>query len=172
MHLDVRRIAVRCLGLFGLLERKLSEELVTQLRQSYVNGPPPISRVACMAIFDLLMWHGPHNIDRATGKDHAAQLLDNESAFQTVDLSDTDGVSEAKVLDLLYAGLGREEWIQSLDCDESESVLTVLVEGFAKLILLSDKYPSISASFRQLLLGKLIYLYFSDQTKDLDRYIC
>ncbi|KAF3553316.1 hypothetical protein F2Q69_00016002, partial [Brassica cretica] len=58
-HLDVQRIAIKCLGLFGLLEKKPSEELVRQLRVAFCRSPPPISIMASKALVDLGMWHSP-----------------------------------------------------------------------------------------------------------------
>lgn len=169
VNLDVQRVAVRCLGLFGLLDRKLSKELINQLSQSFVNGPPPTSRVASTALLDLLLWHGPQEIERALGKDPDMQLEDNNGTFYPVNFADVDETSGVKLLDLLYAGFDREDWITTVESDESESVHAVLGEGFAKILLLSNKYPSISASTHQLILVKLICLYFSDHTKDLQR---
>ncbi|OMO99227.1 Armadillo-like helical [Corchorus olitorius] len=77
VHLDVQRVALRCLGLFGLLENKPSEELIKQLRISFVKGPSPISAVACKALFDLGMWHSPQEVDRAIGQNLCTQLDEN-----------------------------------------------------------------------------------------------
>lgn len=53
--LDVQMVSIRCLGLYGLLQKKLSDELVKQLRFSFVKGPSPISAMACQALIDLAM---------------------------------------------------------------------------------------------------------------------
>ncbi|KAK6256137.1 Nuclear condensin complex subunit 3 [Theobroma cacao] len=169
VHLDVQRIAVRCLGLFGLLEYKPSEELLKQLRISYVKGPSPISTVACKALFDLGMWHGPQEVDRAMGLNFSTQLQEDNMPASPVNFSDTDGDLNIQLLDLLYAGFMTNNWGTAQENDESESVQAVLGEGFAKILLLSEKYPSIPASFHPLLLSKLIILYFSDESKDLQR---
>lgn len=169
VHLNVQRIAVRGLRLFGLLERKPSEEIVKQLRISFVNGPTPISVVACKALFDLGMWHGPQEVDRALGGDFSSKVQDNKQAFSPVNFSDIDESMNVQMLDLLYAGIDKDDWDNSLASDEYESVKAILGEGFAKILLQSENYPSIPASLHPSLLAKLINLYFSNETKDLQR---
>ncbi|XP_037492105.1 condensin complex subunit 3 [Jatropha curcas] len=168
-HLDVQRVAIRCLGLFGLLERKPSEEMVKQLRLSFAKGPDPISIMACKALIDLGMWHGPQEVDKALGKEHMSQFQDSKKAFNPVNFSDADEDLDTELLDLLYAGLDRNDLEKSTDGDENETVQAILGEGFAKILLLSENYPSISTSLHPLLLAKLIILYFSNETKDLQR---
>ncbi|KAF6150814.1 hypothetical protein GIB67_020897 [Kingdonia uniflora] len=169
VHLDVQRVATRCLGLFGLLQRKPSEELVKQLRLSFVNGPSPVSVMASKALVDLGMWHGPLEVDRAMGYDSLKQSESNKISFSPVDFCDADCNLSVELLDLLYAGLGRDDWGECLETDDHESVRAILCEGFAKTLLLSDKYPSISASLHPVLLAKLVKLYFSNETEDLQR---
>ncbi|OMO92440.1 Armadillo-like helical [Corchorus capsularis] len=169
VHLDVQRVALRCLGLFGLLENKPSEELIKQLRISFVKGPSPISAVACKALFDLGMWHGPQEVDRAIGQNLCTQLDEDNMHPSPVIFSDTDGDLNVPLIDLLYAGIATNNWGRTLENDDSESVLAVLGEGFAKFLLLSEKYPSVPASFHHLLISKLISLYFSNESKDLLR---
>ncbi|GMI66121.1 EMBRYO DEFECTIVE 2656 [Hibiscus trionum] len=169
VHLDVQRVSVRCLGLFGLLENKPSEELVKQLRISYVKGPSPISTVACKALFDIGLWHGPKEVDRALGLDFSSQLEEDALPSSSVNFSDTDRDLDIKLVDLLYAGFATKNWGRALENDDSESVQAVLGEGFAKILLLSEKYPSIPTSCHPLLLSKLISLYFSNESKDLLR---
>lgn len=168
-HLDVQRIAVRCLGLFGLLEIKPSEELVKQLKVSFAKGPAPISIVACKALFDLGMWHQPQEVDRAIGQNMSSQLQDYDMTSSPLDISDTDGNWNPKLLDLLYAGLIKDDWDSSLASEENESVQGALGEGFAKILLLSENYKSIPARSNPLLLSKLITLYFSNESKELQR---
>lgn len=170
VHLDVQRAAIRCLGLFGLLENKPSEELVKQLRISFVKGPPTISIMACKALIDLGMWHGPQEVDKAIGQDLSSQPRDNKMNFSPINLSDTDGNLNIELVDLLYSGIEASNCRKSLEVDE-ESLQAVLGEGFAKFLLLSEKYPSIPASLHPLLLAKLITLYFGDESKDLQRWI-
>lgn len=168
-HLDVQRIAVRCLGLFGLLEIKPSEELVKQLKLSFAKGPAPISIVACKALFDLGMWHQPQEVDRAVGQNMSSQLQDYDMTSSPLDISDTDENWNPKLLDLLYAGLIKDDWDSSLASEENESVQGALGEGFAKILLLSESYKSIPARSNPLLLSKLITLYFSNESKELQR---
>ncbi|KAK8569245.1 hypothetical protein V6N12_007777 [Hibiscus sabdariffa] len=163
------RVSVRCLGLFGLLENKPSEELIKQLRISYVKGPSPISTVACKALFDIGMCHGPQEVDRALGLEFSSQLEEDTLPSSPVNFFDTDGDLDIKLVDLLYAGFATKNWGRALENDDSESVQAVLGEGFAKILLLSEKYPSIPTSFHPLLLSKLISLYFSNESKDLLR---
>uniref|UniRef100_A0A5B6ZJY2 Putative condensin complex subunit 3 n=1 Tax=Davidia involucrata TaxID=16924 RepID=A0A5B6ZJY2_DAVIN len=169
VHLDVQRVAIRCLGLFGLLERKPSGELVKQLRLSFLKGPSPVSVMACKALVDLGMWHGPQEVDKSTGHNLSSNLRDREFFFHPVNLCDTNGDLTIELLDLLYAGLDRSDWGKSAEADENEPAQAVIGEGFAKILLLSENYPSLPASSHPLLLAKLISLYFSDETKELQR---
>lgn len=168
-HLEVQRIAVRCLGLFGLLEKKPSQELVNQLKVSFVKGPAPISIIACKALFDLGMWHNLQEVDRVVSQDVLSQHQDYDITSSPLNFSDTDGISNIKLLDLLYAGLIKDDWDNSLASDENESVQGALGEGFAKVLLVSENYQSMPASLHPLLLSKLITLYFSNESKDLHR---
>ncbi|KAI4320278.1 hypothetical protein MLD38_033775 [Melastoma candidum] len=163
---DVQKVAVRCLGLFGLLERTPSGDLVRQLRQSCVKGPSLISREASLALLDLMMWHGPEKIDQAVGISNS-ESLDTVTDFHSLKLSDIED-SNIGVLNLLYASLYGEDRTEA-GTDEEESVISVLGEGFAKILLLSDKYPSLSTSSQVTLLVRLISLFFGDETKDLQR---
>ncbi|PON89088.1 Condensin complex subunit [Trema orientale] len=169
VHLDVQRIAIRCIALFGLLEKKPSKEIVSQLRLSFVKGPTPISIMACKALIDLGMWHNPQEVDRALGQDLLSELQDNEVASTPVTFFDEEGNLNIKLLDLLYAGLAKDDWCDFMASDESESVQAVLGEGFAKILLLSENYPSIPTSLHPLVLTKLISLYFDSEAKDLQR---
>ncbi|XP_024186830.1 condensin complex subunit 3 isoform X1 [Rosa chinensis] len=168
-HLDVQRIAVRCLGLFGLLEKRPSEELVKQLKLSFVKGPAPISIVACKALFDLGMWHQPQEVDRTVGQNMTSQFQDYGMTSSPLDISDMDGNLNLKLLDLLYAGLLKDDWDNSVPSEENESVQGALGEGFAKILLLSENYQSIPTCLNPLLLSKLITLYFSNESKELQR---
>ncbi|KAL5810121.1 hypothetical protein ACOSQ4_026689 [Xanthoceras sorbifolium] len=169
VHLDVQRAALRCLGLFGLLENKPSKELVKQLRLCFVKGPSTISIMACKALIDLGMWHGPQEVDKATEHDFSLQPSDDKMTFTPIKLSETDEDLNIELLHLLYSGLQTSYWGKCLESDENESIQAVLGEGFAKVLLLSENYPSIPASLRPLLLAKLINLYFSDESRDLQR---
>ncbi|KAI5336390.1 hypothetical protein L3X38_015657 [Prunus dulcis] len=168
-HLEVQRIAVRCLGLFGLLEKKPSQELVKQLKVSFVKGPAPISIIACKALFDLGMWHNLQEVDRVVGQDVLSQHQDYDITSSPLNFSDTDGISNIKLLDLLYAGLIKDDWDNSLASDENESVQGTLGEGFAKVLLVSENYQGMPASLHPSLLSKLITLYFSNESKNLHR---
>ena len=169
VHLDVQRIAVRCLGLFGLLEKKPSRDVVTQLRLSFVKGPAPISIMACKALVDLGLWHNPQEVDGALGQDLLSELQDDVVASSPEIFSDEEENLNIKLLDFLYAGFIKDDWGNILASDENESVQSVLGEGFAKILLLSENYPGIPASLHSLLLTKLINLYFSSETKDFQR---
>ncbi|KAF8026871.1 hypothetical protein BT93_F3382 [Corymbia citriodora subsp. variegata] len=168
VHLDVQRVAIRCLGLFGLLERKLSEDLVKQLRLSLIKGPPPISREACRALVDLMMWHGPQEIDKALGNDDSTQFEIQKVDSLPTNGSDMEERVNSDVLSLLCGGFDRDDWAKVVN-DENESICAVLGEGFAKMLLLSDKYPSISKNSQASVLRRLICLYFSNERKDLPR---
>ncbi|XP_058787474.1 uncharacterized protein LOC131661851 isoform X1 [Vicia villosa] len=168
---DVQRIAVRCLGLFGLLERKPNAELLKQLRVSYIKGPHIISTEAAKALIDLVMWHGPQEVDRVLDHEIPSQLNCDKKSFCPVNFSDFEGDSNSNVgiLDLLYGGFENEDWANPLTSNEDECIYAILGEGFAKILLLSDNYPSIPASLHPVLLSKLIYLYFSDVSENMHR---
>ncbi|GAB4855227.1 hypothetical protein Ancab_023852 [Ancistrocladus abbreviatus] len=169
LNLDVQRVAVKCLGLYGLLERQPGEELVKQLRLSFVKGPSPISLLAGKALVDLLMWRGPPEVDRAVGHTFPSHDQDSRKDSAAVNLCDMDCDLNIGILDLLYAGLASDSWGKSAGTDEDESVQAVLGEGFAKVLLLSENYPSIHSSLHSLVLSKLISLYFSDDDEELQR---
>ncbi|XP_047315595.1 condensin complex subunit 3 [Impatiens glandulifera] len=168
-HLDVQRVSIRSLGLYGLLQKKLSDELVKQLRLSFVKGPSPISAMACQALIDLAMWHGPEEIDRAVSHDLSSQFIDHNMGFCPIEFADSNGNQDVALLDLLFSGFSRPDWCEGEDIDENESVLAVLGEGFAKILLLSESYRGMHTSAHPLFLAKLIGLYFSDKTKELYR---
>lgn len=169
----MQRIAVRCLGLFGLLERRPNAELLKQLRISYIKGPHLISIEACKALIDLLMWHGPQEVDRVLNPDIPIQVNGDKKCFCPVNFTDSEGDSNSNVgmLDHLYGGFENDDWADPpLTSNEDECIFAILGEGFAKILLLSDNYPSIPASLHPVLLSKLIYLYFSDVSENLYRY--
>lgn len=168
----MQRIAVRCLGLFGLLERKPSAELLKQLRTSYIKGPYLVSIEACKALIDLVMWHGPQEVDRVLQHNISCQINCDKKSFCPVNFSDPEEDSNAiaGTLDLLYGGFENDDWAGPLTSNEDECIYAVLGEGFAKILLLSEYYPSIPASLHPVLLSKLIYLFFSDVSENLYRW--
>lgn len=168
-HLDVQRIAVRCLGLFGLLERKPSAELLKQLRTSYIQGPHSISIEASKALIDLVMWHGPQEVDRVLKHTIPGQINCDKKSFCPVNFSDLEGDLNVETLDILYGGFENDDWVSPSTSNDDECINAVLGEGFAKILLLSDNYPSIHASLHPVLLSKIIYLYFSDVSEHLYR---
>ncbi|KFK33286.1 hypothetical protein AALP_AA6G355200 [Arabis alpina] len=74
------------------------------------------------------------------------------------------------MLDILYAGLETDDWRACTESSENESVKATVGEGFAKLLLLGEKYPNLPASFYPFVLGKLIALYFSEESKEQLRF--
>ncbi|KAH1153122.1 hypothetical protein GYH30_048981 [Glycine max] len=168
-HLDVQRIAIRCLGLFGLLERKPSAELLKQLRISYIKGPHSISIEACKALIDLVMWYGPQEVDKMLNLSIPCQLNSEKTTFSPVNFSDSERELDVGTLDILYGGFENDDWASPLPSNEDECVHAILGEGFAKILLLSNNYPSIPASLHPVILSKLIYLYFSDVSEHLHR---
>ncbi|KAI3943876.1 hypothetical protein MKW92_002439 [Papaver armeniacum] len=169
VHLDVQRVSLRCLGLYGLLERKPSEELVKQLRISLVNSPSPVSIMASKALVDLGMWHGPQEVDLVMGSDVTSRVEDDKKSFSAVNLSDTNETSSVELLDLLFAVIARDLSGDPSETYDRESIQAILGEGFAKILLLSENYPSIPVSLHHELLAKLIKLYFSDEAEELQR---
>ncbi|XP_039845098.1 condensin complex subunit 3-like isoform X2 [Panicum virgatum] len=168
-HVDVQRAALRCLCLLGLLENRPNAELVKQLRVSFINGPDLVSAMACRALIDLVTWHGPQAIDQAIG----IELPDpsyEKSQFTQVDLSEmNDDDLNIGVLDILFSGFQKDDWEFSLEGDNHDNVPTILGEGFAKILLLSENFPSIPSDLHTVLLSQLIRLYFSEETKELER---
>ncbi|KAI3976486.1 hypothetical protein MKX01_008344 [Papaver californicum] len=169
VHLDVQRVSLRCLGLYGLLERKPSEDLVKQLRISLINSASPVSIMASKALFDLGMWHGPQEVDLVMGSDVKSRAEDDKKSFCAVNLSDTNETLSVELLDLLFAVLTRDLSGDPSETHDRESIQAILGEGFAKILLLSENYPSIPASLHHELLAKLIKLYFSDEAEELQR---
>ncbi|XP_022141514.1 condensin complex subunit 3 isoform X2 [Momordica charantia] len=168
VHLDVQRISIRCLGLFGLLDKRPNEKVLKQLRHSFITGLTPISTMSCKALFDLVMWHGPQEVDKALGQDQSLQSSFDGTSFRSMNLSEADEDFNMGSLDLLYAGLDNDERYSPSATNEIESVQTIVAEGFAKILLLSENYPSIPASLHPPLLSKLLNIYFSSE-KDLER---
>ncbi|CAM8881089.1 unnamed protein product [Rhodiola kirilowii] len=132
-HFDVQRAALRCLGCFGLLERKPSGDLVKQLRVSFVNGPLPISILASKALFDLGMWHNPHELDNAMGNDLTSQLDNANMSLTPINFNDRDEYSKIKLLDLLYAGFDEKGFHRLKQC----------------LSVFFEHYPSLSANHKK-----------------------
>ncbi|XP_073014313.1 uncharacterized protein [Typha latifolia] len=171
VYADVQRVAARCLCLFGLLERTPSAELVNQLRLSFINGPSPVSSMACKGLIDLATRHTPQEVDKAIGID-LPHSCDQQKHFNSVNLSELKDDVTTGLLDLLYSRLDKDDWevsVEGDDHDNHDNVIAILGEGFAKFLLLSENYPSISADLHPMILSRLISLYFSDETKDLRR---
>ncbi|KAI3964221.1 hypothetical protein MKW92_011255 [Papaver armeniacum] len=167
VHLDVQRVSLRCLGLYGLLKRKPSS-FVKQLRISLINSPSPDRIiVASQALVDLGMWHGRQVVDQVMGSDVLSQAEDNKKSISLVYLSDAYKTLTSELLDLLISVLARDVTSETYD---RESFQAVLGEGIGKILILSENYPSIPALLHHELLVKLIELYFGDETKELQRF--
>ncbi|WVZ81718.1 hypothetical protein U9M48_029062 [Paspalum notatum var. saurae] len=168
-HVDVQRAALRCLCLLGLLENRPNAELVKQLRLSFINGPDLVSAMACKALIDLVTWHGPQEIDRAIGIELSDPRYE-KSQFTQVNLSDmNDDDLNIGVLDTLFSGFHKDDWEISLEGDNHDNVPTILGEGFAKILLLSEHFASIPVDLHIVILAQLIRLYFSEEIKELER---
>ncbi|KAL6839607.1 hypothetical protein ACP4OV_030546 [Aristida adscensionis] len=168
-HVDVQRAALRCLCLLGMLENKPNAELVKQLRLSFINGPDLVSAMACKALIDLVTWHGPQAIDQAIGIELPESGYE-KSQFSTVDISDlNDDDLSIGVLDILFSGFHKDNWEFSLEGDNHDNVPTILGEGFAKVLLLSENFARISDDLHTVILAQLVRLYFSEETKELER---
>ncbi|KAL8038290.1 hypothetical protein ABFX02_11G096700 [Erythranthe guttata] len=161
-NLDVQRASIRCLGLFGLLQRKPTEDIVKQLRCSFIKGPPTVTIIASKALLDLAVWHGPHEMDKAMNCN-----LSKTSSTPVEFCSGSEDV-DIELLDLLHVGL-EHDWADFVDVDENRSIEDILGEGLAKILLLSNKFPGSLASEHHLLLAKLISLYFSSENEELQR---
>ncbi|KAE8784728.1 condensin complex subunit 3 [Hordeum vulgare] len=168
-HVDVQRAALRCLCLFGLLENKPSTELVKQLRLSFINGPDLVSAMASKALIDLVTWHGPQELDQAIGTEPSDANYE-KTQFAPVDISDlNDDDLNVGILSILFSGFHKDDWGFSPEGDNHDNVLTILGEGFAKILLLSENYPSISADLHPVILAQLVRLYFLEESKELGR---
>ncbi|WOL13772.1 condensin complex subunit 3 isoform X1 [Canna indica] len=167
-HTDVQRVAIRCLCLFGLLERKPTGEIVSQLRLSFLNGATSVRVMASRSLIDLLTWHGPQEVDKAIGLDMKESNNEKEG-FSCVNFSNLNDDLSIRLLDILYCGLNSENYGEVSDANDNESIHSFLGEGFAKILLLSENYPSISTCLHPLILSRLIKLYFCDETKELQR---
>uniref|UniRef100_A0A0E0PVZ1 Nuclear condensin complex subunit 3 C-terminal domain-containing protein n=1 Tax=Oryza rufipogon TaxID=4529 RepID=A0A0E0PVZ1_ORYRU len=154
-HDDVQRVALRCLCLFGLLENRPNAELVKQLRLSFINGPDLVSAMACKALIDLVTWHGPQEIDQTIGIE-SSDATNEKSQFTTVDVSNmNDDDLNIGVLDILFSGFLKDDWEFNLEGDNHDNVPTILGEGFAKILLLSENYARISADLHPVILARL-----------------
>ncbi|KAH9624926.1 hypothetical protein KSS87_008375, partial [Heliosperma pusillum] len=158
-NLDVQRAAIRCLGLYGLLERKPGEDVVKQLVCSFAKSPSPIGLLAGKALVDLIMWHGPQEVDTVIGPNFYSQADFSGLLCHKIDDSDVG------ILHLLYAGLENDFSEKPVDFEGNESVQAALGEGFAKILLLSESYPSMPSFLHSLILAKLIALYFSPENE-------
>nr|XP_009417689.1 PREDICTED: condensin complex subunit 3 isoform X1 [Musa acuminata subsp. malaccensis] len=167
-HIDVQRVATRCLSLFGILERRPTGELVSQLRQSFIDGATSVRIMASKSLIDLFTWHGPQEVDKAIGID-IKQPNNEKEGLVSINSSNLRDDESIGLLDLLYNGLNSDDSGEVGDADDDESVHSILGEGFAKILLLSENYPSISTCLSPLILHKLVNLYFCDETKELQR---
>lgn len=168
--MDVQRASVRCLGLFGLLERKPSEDIVKQLRCSFVKGPSTVTIMASKALLDLAIWHGPDEMDKAMNCNLSSHLHDHESSSTPVGFVNGSDDLDIELLDLLCAGLDID--LDDLEeVEENQSIQDILGEGLAKILLLSNKFPGTHASKHHLIFAKLIKLYFTSEDEDFQRYV-
>ncbi|KAL3630411.1 hypothetical protein CASFOL_023395 [Castilleja foliolosa] len=167
-NLDVQRASIRCLGLFGLLERRPSENIVKQLRLSFVKGPPTVTIMSAKALLDLGIWHGTDEMDKAMNCNLSSHLRDHKVSQTPVDFCNGSEDLDIELLDLLYAGL-EHDWDGFVDVENNQSIHGILGEGLAKILLLSNKFGGSHASTHHLLLAKLINLYFSSENEELQR---
>lgn len=167
-HLDVQRGAIRCLGLFGLLGRELTTDLIKQLRCSFVAGPCTLTIMASKALLDLGIWHGVDTIDTAINCDLSSQLH-HGTPTTPVKFNNGNGDLGIELLHLLYAGLENHNWGASLDDEENVSIQGILGEGLSKILLLSDKFLGTSVATHHLILAKLINLYLGSESGVLQR---
>ena len=92
--------------------------MVNQLVLSFVKGPSPVSLLAGEGLIDLLMWHGPQEVDRVIGQDALLQVRDSRVDL-TADLCHKNCDVNLGVLDLLFAGLGSGVLSKTMDSDEN-----------------------------------------------------
>ncbi|KAL6507656.1 hypothetical protein OROGR_023851 [Orobanche gracilis] len=167
-NLDVQRASIRCLGLFGLLERKPCEHIVKQLRLCFVKGPPTVTIISAKALLDLGIWHGPDEMDKAMNCTLSSLLRDPKMSLSPTKCCNGSEDLDIELLDLLYAGL-EHDWGDFVEVEDNQSIHDILGEGLAKILLLSNKFPGSHHSTYHLLLAKLITLYFSSENAELQR---
>lgn len=142
-----------------------------QLRLSFINGPDLVSAMASKALIDLVTWHGPQELDQAIGTEPSDANYE-KTKFAPVDISDlNDDDLNVGVLSILFSGFHKDDWEFSPEGDNHDNVPTILGEGFAKILLLSENYPSISADLHPVILAQLVRLYFLEESKELGRSI-
>ncbi|GER47076.1 condensin complex subunit [Striga asiatica] len=167
-NLDVQRASVRCLGLFGLLEKKPSEVTVKQLRLSFIKAPPMVAIVSAKALLDLGIWHGLDEMDRAMNCNLSSQLRNNTTSLAPLDFCNESEDLDIELLDLLFVGLGHD-WGDFGEMEDNQSIQGILGEGLAKILLLSNKFSGSRVSTHHLVLAKLVSLYFSSENDELQR---
>ncbi|XP_042041530.1 condensin complex subunit 3-like isoform X2 [Salvia splendens] len=167
-NLDVQRASVRCLGLFGLLERKPNEDIGKQLRCSFVKGPSTVSIMAAKALLDLAIWHGPDEMDKVMNCNLSSDIHDDEVSSTLFEFGEGHEDSNFELLDLLCVGL-EHDWDDLEEIEDHQSIQDVLGEGLAKILLLSNKFPGSHTSKHHLILAKLIRLYFSSDNEEFQR---
>ena len=116
--------------------------------------------MACKALFDLCMWHSAAVIDR----------IICFSAYEGV--SNNEAVSGLPILEefaqFLDANDVEQEAVVEPETGEVETVKGIIAEGFAKLLLQSRVYSDI-LPLQHSILGKLLRLYFNEETKSMPR---
>ncbi|KAL6537705.1 hypothetical protein OROHE_012332 [Orobanche hederae] len=167
-NLDVQRASIRCLGLFGLLERKPCEHIVKQLRLCFVKGPPTVTIISAKSLLDLGIWHGPDEMDKAMNCTLSSLLRDPKMSLTPTQFCNGSEDLDIELLDLLYAGL-EHDWGDFVEVEDNQLIHDILGEGLAKILLLSSKFPGSHNSTYHLLLAKLITLYFSSENAELQR---
>lgn len=85
--------------------------------------------------------------------DLPSQFNDQNKGFCPIDFEDSNDNLDVALLDMLFSGFNRPEWCECEDIDENESVLAVLGEGFAKILLRSESYRDVPTSAHPLFLA-------------------
>ncbi|GER47100.1 condensin complex subunit [Striga asiatica] len=158
----------RCLGLFGLFEKKPSEVIVKQLRLSFIKAPPMVAIISAKALLDLGIWHSLDEMDSAMNCNLSSQLRNHTTSLAPIDFCNESEDSDIELLDLLFVGLGHD-WGDFGEMEDNQSIQGVLGEGLAKILLLSNKFSGSHVSTHYLVLAKLVSLYFSSENDELQR---
>ena len=118
-----------------------------------------VKKMACKALFDLCMWHSAAVIDRIIG-------------FSSCEgVSNKEAVSGLPILEEFAQFLDANDVEQDVvepETGEVETVKSIIAEGFAKLLLQSKVYSDI-LPWQHSILGKLLRLYFNEETKSMPR---
>ncbi|KAJ7517851.1 hypothetical protein O6H91_21G042500 [Diphasiastrum complanatum] len=178
IQMEVQQAGVRWLGLFCQLEDRPNMRALKQICLAARSGNFLVQHMALKALFDLILSHGVVVVDRSMQmvSDLRASPELNSSGVETSHVAENNtGQKEndekreknQPVLKFLAEMLDQKTIEEEVDHEisaERETRTSVVAEGFAKLLLQSKTCPEILDT-QNLIIGKLVQLYFSEDTK-------